>query len=507
MSIGSPRNAREANYLALAATPEEIVERVLLLMAQQQQSVNVSLASGTLPVANGGTSVGTLTSHGVLVGEGTSAVVGVTGSTGQVLHAITGADPAFSAVSLTADVSGTLPIANGGTNLSSYTTGDLIYASAATVLSKLPGVATGNALISGGVGSAPSWGKVGLTTHITGTLAEGNGGTNQSTYTLGDILYSSASNTLSKLAGNTIGTKKFLRQTGTGAVSAAPAWDTIVAADVPGSALTKTDDTNVTMTLGGSPTTALLNAASITLGWSGQLGLTRGGTAASLTASNGGIVYSTASAFAILSGTATAGQVLRSGASTTPAWSTATYPATAGTAANVLRSDGTNFLSAALAAADLSNGVTGSGNVVLQGTPTLTTPVLGVASATSINFGGTALSVYSESTWTPTVTAGSGTFTTVSATGSYTKIGNVCYFRVAVTITTNGTAAGTVEITLPFTPSVAFQGVGRETGVTGNRLFIYHAGGAGTASIVNLSDASYPGSNGYVLRVNGFFFV
>lgn len=89
-----------------------------------------------------------------------------------------------------------------------------------------------------------------------------------------------------------------------------------------GAALTKADDTNVTLTLGGSPTTALVNAASITAGWTGQLGLTRGGTAASLTASNGGIVYSTASALAVFGGTATAGLALLSGASTTPSWST-----------------------------------------------------------------------------------------------------------------------------------------------------------------------------------------
>jgi hypothetical protein len=112
-------------------------------------------------------------------------------------------------------------------------------------------------------------------------------------------------------------------------------------------ALTKTDDTNVTLTLGGTPATALLQAVSLTLGWTGQLGLARGGTAASLTASNGGIVYSTASALAILAGTATAGQILRSGASTTPSWSTATFPATAGTSGNVLTSDGTNWTSAA----------------------------------------------------------------------------------------------------------------------------------------------------------------
>lgn len=40
-------------------------------------------------------------------------------------------------------------------------------------------------------------------------------------------------------------------------------------------ALTKTDDTNVTLTLGGTPNTALLQATSITVGWTGTLGATR----------------------------------------------------------------------------------------------------------------------------------------------------------------------------------------------------------------------------------------
>ena len=53
------------------------------------------------------------------------------------------------------------------------------------------------------------------------------------TSTLGDIIYSSATNTLAKLAGNTTATKKFLNQTGTGAVSAAPAWAALVAGDIP----------------------------------------------------------------------------------------------------------------------------------------------------------------------------------------------------------------------------------------------------------------------------------
>lgn len=47
---------------------------------------------------------------------------------------------------------------------------------------------------------------------------------------------------------------------------------------ITGAALTKTDDTNVTLTLGGSPSNALVNASSLTLGWTGQLGISRGGT-------------------------------------------------------------------------------------------------------------------------------------------------------------------------------------------------------------------------------------
>lgn len=46
-------------------------------------------------------------------------------------------------------------------------------------------------------------------------------------------------------------------------------------------ALTKSDDTNVTLTLGGTPATSLLKAVSLTLGWTGQLSIARGGTGAS----------------------------------------------------------------------------------------------------------------------------------------------------------------------------------------------------------------------------------
>ena len=177
------------------------------------------------------------------------------------------------------------------------------------------------------------------------TITETHGGTNQSTYILGDTLYSSAANTLSKLAGNITAVKQYLSQTGTGAVSAAPAWATISGGDITGAALSKTDDTNVTMTLGGTPLTALLRATSMTLGWAGQLSLTRGGTNGNLVASLGGIVWSDAAQMQILAGTATASKMLLSGASATPSWSTSTIPSSAGATANkALVSDGTNYV-------------------------------------------------------------------------------------------------------------------------------------------------------------------
>jgi hypothetical protein len=72
-------------------------------------------------------------------------------------------------VPLTTGVTGVLPVANGGTNIASYAVGDLLFASGATTLSKLADVATGNALISGGVTTAPSWGKI-TSSHVDSTI-------------------------------------------------------------------------------------------------------------------------------------------------------------------------------------------------------------------------------------------------------------------------------------------------------------------------------------------------
>lgn len=68
----------------------------------------------------------------------------------------------------------TISAGYGGTGQNTYTTGDILYASSSSTLAKLSSVATGSVLISGGLNTAPSWGKVGLTTHVSGNLPVNN---------------------------------------------------------------------------------------------------------------------------------------------------------------------------------------------------------------------------------------------------------------------------------------------------------------------------------------------
>lgn len=117
------------------------------------------------------------------------------GVTDKVSVANLTAGRAMSAASLTL-TSTPLSATSGGTGFANYAVGDLLYASTTTALSKLADVATGNALISGGVGAAPSWGKIGLTTHVSGTLPVANGGTALTSYTANGIVYASSTSTL-----------------------------------------------------------------------------------------------------------------------------------------------------------------------------------------------------------------------------------------------------------------------------------------------------------------------
>lgn len=215
------------------------------------------------------------------------------------------------------------------------TQGNILYRNATDWVVLAPGNA-GEFLRSGGAGANVSW------------AAEAGSGTvtNFSAGDLSPLFTTSVANptttpalsfTLTNAGANTY----FGNPTG-GAAS--PAYTAA-------GALTRVDDTNVTLTLGGSPTVALLAATSLTLGWTGLLSLLRGGTNANLTASNGGIVWSNATQMQILAGTATAGQMLQSGSTAAPSWSTTTWPATS-TAGRLLYSTFNNVIGELTTTAD-----------------------------------------------------------------------------------------------------------------------------------------------------------
>ena len=102
----------------------------------------------------------------------------------------------------------TLPIAasQGGTGISSYAVGDILYANTTTTLARLADIATGSYLRSGGVGVAPLW----------STLTLPNAATT------GDVFYASAANTMAALADVAAGS--YLRS---GGVGTAPLWSTL----------------------------------------------------------------------------------------------------------------------------------------------------------------------------------------------------------------------------------------------------------------------------------------
>ena len=162
---------------------------------------------------------------------------------------------------------GTVPISKGGTNLTSYTTGDIIYSSATDTLAKRGIGSTNQVLkVSGGI---PVWddetdtvytgtGNIditGTTISLTGTIPQSNGGTGFNTYTVGDLLYCSSSNTLSKLS---IGsTDQVLKVSG-----GLPVWgtdtDTVYTVNTP---ITLTNSTEIGLTtvpynLGGTGITS-----------------------------------------------------------------------------------------------------------------------------------------------------------------------------------------------------------------------------------------------------------
>jgi hypothetical protein len=102
------------------------------------------------------------------------------------------------------------------------------------------------------------------------------------------------------------------------------------------------------------------------------------------------------------------------------------------------------------------------------------------------------------SAYTPSVSAGSGSFASVSAAGRYAQIGKTVTCYIKVTIAANGSAAGYILVSTPLPIRNYSACIGRETAVVG--AYVYCAASPGAGVVVVLPDQSYIGGDGYVIE-------
>ncbi len=153
-------------------------------------------------------------------------------------------------------------------------------------------------------------------------------------------------------------------------------------------------------------------------------------------------------------------------------------------------------------------------------TPTVTTTI-GVGNATpaasgsGITFPATqsassdanTLDDYEEGTFTPTFASGSGSFTTTSATGNYTKIGRFVNVYITFTITTVGTASGALTYSgLPFANGNSARSINvvRENGTTGIMGQVWVDASTTTGVVRRYDDVNYTLASGqnYLINLN-----
>jgi hypothetical protein len=197
--------------------------------------IAVSTTAGVATVSmTGPANVTTLTAHGVVIGEGTSAMTATSaGTAGQVLTSGgASADPTWTTATFpaTAGVTGTILRSNGTNWVASTDTfpdtvvaGSILLATATNVVGQLSDVATGQVLMSGGVGVVPAYsgspsvsGSLTAATTITataGAITATNGNIVRGTAGNKDIYSSVASTTTA--GANSAGTVTLVNGTAT----------------------------------------------------------------------------------------------------------------------------------------------------------------------------------------------------------------------------------------------------------------------------------------------------
>ena len=423
--------------------------------------ITVTNTSGGISIAVSGGSTGTVTS--VEVSGGTT---GLTTSGGPITS------------SGTITLAGTLAVANGGTGVTTSTgSGNNVLSTSPTLVTPILGTPT-SATLTNATGLP-------LTTGVTGTLAATNGGTGLNTYATGDIIYASATNTLSKLVAGTNG--YVLKLAG-----GVPTWQAASAALVVGTSTVTGGSSGQILydnsgVIGEKATTG---SGNVVLATSPTLVTPVLGTPTSVTLTNAtGLPVAGISATGTPSGTTfLRGDGTWSSPATASGLTVGTTTITGGTAGRVLY-DNSGVVG------ELAN--TGSGNNVLATSPTLVTPILGtptsvtLTNATGLPVGGISATgtpsgttfLRGDGTWSAPAASGGLTIGTTTITGGTT--GRVLYDNAGVVgeLSVIPTANGGTNLT-SFTSGGAVYATSTSVLTTGT--LPVSAGGTGATTLTGL---------------------
>ncbi len=503
---GSSNQARAA---VLLWTASGTVTRNITAPAQSKAYIVINATGSTQSIVIRGAGPTT----GVTVLAGKKALVAWNGSDFVSI--------ASTSISLTADVTGTLPVANGGTGQTSLTLNSVVLGNGTSGVQFVAPSTSGNILTSNGTtwqSSAPtsggtvtsvsfSGGTTGLsstggpittsgTLTLAGTLVVANGGTGAATHTANNVLLGNGTAAFQAVAPGTSG--NVLTSNGTTwASTALPAGGTVTSVSFSGG--------TTGLSASGGPITS-----SGTLTLAGTLAVANGGTGATSLTANYAMLGNGTSAPQMIAPGAN-GNVLMSTGST---WASVT-PGVGGTVTSVAVSGGTTGLSTTggpitttgtitltgtLAVANGGTGTTtstGSGNTVLSTSPTLVTPALGTPSAAVLT-NATGLPLTTGVTGTLPVANG-GTGVTAS-TGSGNNVLSTSPVLVTPQLGTPASGILTNATGLPLTTgitgtlAVGNGGTGAATH-TANAVLL----GNGTSAL----QAVAPSTSGNVLTSNG----
>lgn len=159
---------------------------------------------GKTYVPGGGTGKGSFTANALIVGSGTSPLLSLSqGSSGQVLHSNGASLPTWAAVSLSQDVTGVTPTANGGTNFSTLSAPSALVVNVANTFSQASGATANKVLRTDG--TTIGFAAVNVSTDTTGVENVVNGGTGKATLTANALLLGNGTNPLNFLSGSVSG--------------------------------------------------------------------------------------------------------------------------------------------------------------------------------------------------------------------------------------------------------------------------------------------------------------